>query len=331
MKSTKKAARKYLEAGFNIIPTNRNKIPVGINWGRYQIIPMTPEEFENKFQEDHLIGMLTGGPGRIVCLDADMKYDLTKDLWDRFKQAVPNNILKKVMCQSTQNGGFHLVFRAPASKLVGNEKLASRYTTAEEKHITYMEAFNNPETRPTALKTAIADNSRVLFETRSGKKDMCGGYFLIYPSPGYELIYGKIGELNEEEYDVLMETARSFNEVKAIERPMEKVDFSRNWEITPYDHYNRDGDVVALLQEHGWKILPQVGKNIRFRRPGKTHASSSAMFDVTTKTFNCFSTSTCFDVGKGYAPASVFAILECESDTNLAYKKLIEMGYGIQL
>lgn len=327
--SKKKSARKYLEAGFNIIPTTKNKLPVIGNWRQYQKVPMSLEVFEHTFSDDHNIGLLTGGSTRIVCLDADMKYDLSGDLWQRFKEAVPKKILKKTMCQSTQNGGYHLVFKAPASRLHGNEKLAARYCTPEEQHQTYMEAFMNPETKGKALKIASADNSRILFETRSGSKDFCGGYFLIYPSEGYSHVYGKIGELDEEEYDILIETARSFNEVRDYNKPRPKEDYEQRWEVSPFEHYDKEGDIVSVLEDFGWTQLPQMGKNIRFRRPGKTHAASSAMFDVNTRIFNCFSTSTIFDVTKGYAPATIFTMLLHDGDQAKAFKALIDLGFGV--
>lgn len=328
---TKKAARKYLEAGFSIIPTTANKIPAIGNWMKYQKLPMTSVEFENLFHEEHNIGLLTGGAQRIVCLDADMKYDLSGDLWLRFKTAVPNSILKKVMCQTTQNKGFHLVFRAPASRLVGNEKLAARPTTAYEKHITYMEAFNNPDTMEVAAKMAVNDTSRILFETRSGSAGSCGGYFLIYPSIGYTHLGGKIGELSEDEYDIIMAAARSFNQVRDFEKPLEKHEYTQNWEVNPFDHYNETGDILSVLESNGWVALPQQGKDIRLKRPGQTFAKHSAILDTRKSIFNCFSTSTRFDVNKGYSAASVFIMLECENDSSLGYKKLIEMGYGIPI
>ncbi len=37
--------------------------------------------------------------------------------------------------------------------------------------------------------------------------------------------------------------------------------------------------------------------------------------------------STVFEANKGYSPASVFTMLECNNDTMLAYRKLTELGY----
>lgn len=327
--SLKKTAKKYLKGGLNIIPTTKNKLPAIGNWNTYQEHAMTMETFDKTFTDDHNIGVLTGGSTRLVCLDADMKYDITGDLWDRFLEEVPKRILKKVMFQSTQNGGYHIVFKAPVSRLHGNEKLAARYTTPEEQHQVYMESFKSFLTKDKALKIALNDNSRILFETRSGSKDICGGYFLIYPSSGYVHMRGKIGDLSEEEYDELIDIARSFNEVKNYNKPRERSEYDNGWKLSPFEHYDKEGDILELLEDNGWSQLPASGRNIRLKRPGHTHASSSGMFDVESRIFNCFSTSTKFDINVGYAPASVFVMLECDGDFAQGYRKLIELGFGI--
>ena len=333
MSSILKIARNYTQRGYSVIPVSPvTKLPTIPNWGKYQIAPMPEVDVEKHFSNAEGIALLMGGSTRLVALDADMKYDLSEDLWDRFKSAVPNKILKKCLCQATKNKGYHLVFIAPESRLFGSEKLASRHTTANEKHITYMTHFNNEATRDKAMLVASGDKSRVLFETRSGNKKIRQSYILVSPTPGYSIIYGKIQELTEDEYDILMETARSFNEYKTSDSlPRKLTDKNTNWKITPLDHYNEEGDVVALLIKHGWEIVDEYGKNVRFKRPGQTHAKSSAMFDITTRIFNCFSTSTDFDCSKGYNPVGVYMILNCDNDPFKAYEKLTEEGWGKQI
>ena len=235
------------------------------------------------------------------------------------------------MCQSTVNKGYHLIFKVPSTCIRPNEKLAARPTTAYERHQTYMEAFMDPEKMDKALKIGLNDSSRILFETRGGTPDACGGYFLIYPSTGYEYLGGTIGELTEEEFEQILSVARSFNQVAALDKPIEKPGYERVWEKTPFEHYNEEGDVLAVLLDNGWTALPEYRNNVRLLRPGKTFAKHSAMYDLNSGVLNVFSTSTIFDVNKGYSKASVFIILECEGDQVLAYKKLVDMGFGIPL
>lgn len=330
-KSIIEVAKMYVEAGYSIIPVNPvTKQPTVVSWSVFQKKPMTLSEVDKYFTEDVSIAILCGGSTRVFCLDADMKYDLSGDLWERYKKELPRELLTKMMCQSTQNKGYHLVCKVPASRLFGNEKLASRHTTPYEKHITYNEAFNKPAIRDKALNIALQDKTRVLFETRSGKPDIAGGYFLIAPSKGYKIIYGKIQEITEEEYDTLIEVTRQFNEVLTLDKTFKVSDYQTKWELSPFEHYCKDGDVVQLLVNHGWAIVYSSKSVVRFKRPGSPVSSSSALFDCETKVFNVFSTSTAFEVNKGYNPSSVFTHLEAGDDATLAYKKLIKLGYGIK-
>ncbi len=321
-------AKQLIKRGYNVIPTNASKQPLGVNWNRFQKEPMKLSDVDNYFKDHYNIGVLTGGTSRVVCLDADMKYDLTGTLWERFYDSIPERLRDVIYLQKTVGGGYHLVFIAPESCLMPNEKLASRYTTPEEKNQTYIDAYKDTDTREHALKTAINDKQRVLFETRSGSPEVCGGYFLIAPSDGYEYVKGKICEVSEEDYDLIMSIARSFNEVKNTHKY--KDDYSsQGFAISPFDDYNDKSDVLSLLVESGWAIVEEGKKDVKLLRPGNSSNKYSAVFDKDTKIFNVYSTSTSFEL-KGYTPTGVFIELECDGDSSVAFKKLIEMGYGVE-
>lgn len=328
--SIKDVARNYLNAGLNIIPVHPiRKLPTIGDWMQYQKGPMDLETFEKCFADHNSIGVLTGGAGRIVCFDIDSKYDLSGTLFERFSAEIPMEIRKKLLCESTRNKGYHFVFRAPASRLKPNEKLAARPTTPDEQHITYMEAFKDFTKKDTALRSALNDSMRVLIETRSGSAELCGGYFICYPSEGYTRMWGKIGELTEDEYDTLDGIARSFNQVKSLHQVVNKLTDLTDWVITPFDDYNENGDPIEVLESCGWDIIEGgSGKNVRLKRPGQTYSSSSALFDNETRLLNVFSTSTCFEPNKGYDPVGIFTILMCEGNGTEAYKELIRLGYG---
>lgn len=319
-------AKEYSKAGYSVIPTTSEKIPAIRDWSKFQTRPMTEKECEQNFKNCWGIALLTGGAKRITALDQDLKYDLSGDLFERLKKALPEEILRKMYVQSTKNAGYHFIF---SSDIVEpNQKLASRYTTEYEKHATYMEAFNNPETRARALKTALNDKVRVLFETRGGTASSSGGYVVMSPSPGYKYIYGKINHISVEEYNLIMETARSFNEV-IEERKDIRLERYKDWKVSPFSDYNERGDVLALLLENGWEECKgSGGKSIRLRRAGNTKSASSALFDTESRILNVFSTSTVFDVNRGYSPTDVFTILECDNDLSVAFRKLVADGYG---
>ncbi len=89
------------------------------------------------------------------------------------------------------NGVHYLVYRYQT--IEGNRKLARRPATEQE-------LLANPK-----------DKSRVLIETRG-----TGGYFVSYPSQGYQLIAGSmeaIPEITEEERKILLECAVALNQL----------------------------------------------------------------------------------------------------------------------
>ena len=331
MPDYRKQAKQFINAGYSVIPVNSTKNPSIPKWGLYQVRVMKDEEIERYFKDCYGIALLCGGPWRVVGLDFDLKYDLTGTLWDRYKKEIPKEILEKMYVQTTKNKGFHMAFKAPSEKLVGNEKLAARGTTAYERDETYREAFNDPETRDKATKIADKDRSRVLIETRSGSNKAAGGYIVISPTEGYKKVFGKkINEITSEEYDVLFDVARSFNEVKHLENRDKNFSYNEDWEVSPFEHYNQEGDVVEILVENGWKIIGQNAKSVRFIRPGQVTSKSSALFDLEKRIFSCFSTSCEFDVTKSYNPVGVFNLLECDNDFSECYKKLVNLEYGIK-
>ena len=322
------AAKEYLRNGFSVIPVTKGKVPSIGNWRQYQKRSMTLDEAEKAFKNAWGIAMLCGGPWRVFCIDVDQKNSLDGQLWERFKEVIPNKILLKGLKQSTMSNGYHYVVKVPAECLDGNKKLASRLTTPEEQHITYIEYYNNPDTRNIALKTASNDKTRVLIESRSGTAEMAGGYFIINPTPQYSLLHGKIEEITKDEYEILIDGIKSLNEVREIEKKEYKSD---EWEVSPFEHFNEEGDIVDILTENGWSVLPSKGKDIRLRRPGNTSQSSSAMVDTSTNVLFVFSSSTIFQNEKGYNAVSVLSMLNFDNDMSQTYKYLIENGYGKKL
>lgn len=313
-------AKKYSAAGYSVIPVTSNKVPAIKEWKEFQSRPMTGDECEKYFKNCFGIALLCG-VNNVTAIDFDLKYDMSKDLFERFKEKIPKDLLKKMYVQSTRSKGYHFVFTC--DKVEGNQKLASRYTTEYEKHETYMDSFRDPVRRKRALKTALNDKTRVLIETRG-----LGGYICINPTPGYRNIYGKLTHISEEEYDILMSIAREFNDTREVKKDIRTTKYDE-WTLSPFTDFNQRGDTLYLLSMSGWNTVGrQHGKSVRLKRPGQVHSNSSALYDTDTRILNVFSTSTGFDVGKGYTPVDVFIELEAGGDVSLAFKKLVEKGYG---
>ncbi|AGO47549.1 bifunctional DNA primase/polymerase [Cellulophaga phage phi4:1] len=324
-KDFRKVAKKFIDNGYSVIPVNQSKNPAIKGWLEYQDRAMSDSEIEKYFKNCWGLGFVCGNYSRTIGLDWDTKYFLDENLYDEIKKKVPKTILQKMYVQSTQSGGWHWIFKVPVEVIKGNQKLALRHTTSFEKDITYREAYRNPKTRDKALKIALADACRVMVETREH-----GGYVLIAPSEGYKHVYGKIGTLTLEEYELLIEIVRSYNEYLEEETKHKLYDDSE-WEMTPFQDYSDNGDILGLLLEHGWSesdFGKPRGNSVRLTRPGSPNSGSSALLDMRTGIFNCFSTSTIFETGKGYIGASVYNILECEGDWSKTFKSLVAQGYG---
>lgn len=318
-------ALKYSENGFSVIPVTTRKTPTLRDWKKFQDRPMTSEEVKFHFQDAYGIALLMGTQKALYTLDIDLKYDLSGDVYERFLSLIPQSILNKLYIQKTQSGGYHMIFTCPYIQ-EGNLKLASRLTTADEKHKTYMEAFSNPLTKDKALKIATNDKVRVIFETRG-----YGGYILINPTPGYEKVSGsKFEELSLDEYHELLDSAREFNELTRIERIDSRQQHNDDtWEISPFKDFNSRGDGLFLLYQNGWRNVKETGSEVRLKRPGKSSASS-AIYNKDRQLLSVFSTSTSFDNNRAYTNSDILIHLEFNDDIGAAYKYLVDKKFGVE-
>lgn len=310
------------------IPVNSKKIPTVKEWQTTQK--------KHDLSKSTGVGLVCGRlSGNLEVIDVDLKYDITGKLFENYKRLIheiDKDLLGKLVVQKTRGGGYHLMYRC--SVIAGNVKLANRPTTDEEKKQTYdqtyrAELINNPDdikAKELAEKAAKNDKVRVLLETRGE-----GGYVMCFPSDGYELVhrdfYG-ITEITPEERETLHNIARQFNQIFEEVPVNKKANIPKTKGISPLDDYNKRGDVITLLETHGWKIVSQKGNKTVFLRPGQTTSASSGNFDHDKNWFSVFTTSTEFEPQKAYLPYNVFAVLECNKDFALTCKKLAELGYG---
>lgn len=314
--------------GLQFMPVKANKLPIIKGWQQSEL----KHDLSNCEAVGLICGQLSGG---LEVIDVDTKYDLTGKLFDNYKRIIHDSdpsLLARLVIQSTKSGGFHVIYRC--SKIEGNLKLANRPTTDEEKHKTYEETYKNElkkstddnKAREIASKASKNDKVRVLLETRGE-----GGYVMCYPSEGYKLLYGDfygINEITPDERDLLHGVARQFNQVfDEVQVPRKELPKKTDG-LSPFEDYNKRGDVVGLLQEHGWKVVGQKGGKTVFLRPGQTTSQSSGNFDHDKNWFSVFTTSTEFNPQHAYLPYAVFATLECGGNFSDASKKLYDLGFG---
>lgn len=281
--TTEYVARLFREKyNTSCIPVTRDKMPL-VKWNRYRNIRPTDAEIRRWFARGNSIAVVAGS---VQCIDLDEKY--SKGIFEKFKARCVENMVHMVadglLCQRTPSGGYHLVFICEPDEK--NQKLA------------------------------VTESGTVAIETRAS-----GGYFLVSPSHGYEIVGGNIDHIptiTSEERDELFSVARSFNcshkESNFFDSSAEK----------PGDDYDAKADIPELLREYGWT---HVGGN-NWRRPNKDRGISATWNHIPNRFF-VFSSSTPFEPNTAYKPWHVFAVLKCGGDFRRAAGELSRMGYGL--
>lgn len=310
----KNKALGYLEAGFSVLPIREDKRPALTTWEDLQREAMTPQELEDVFSGRTIrekiktfttpagVGIITGAVSKnLEVVDVDTKHDTTGTLWDDLRELLENHLpdlFPSLTIARTRSGGYHIYYRIQGQQPEKNLKLA------------------NNEAR------------EVIIETRGE-----GGYVVAYPSPGYSFIQGDPSttpEITPEERALILSITRSFNQLQE-EKPRPRATptaiFSSS-ENSPFEDYNHRGDVVGLLEGHGWKVVRERGDKVDMLRPGQTDSKTSGNFHTGKRLFYNFSTSSPWlDVG-AHSPAKIYTLLECNGDYKEAYRSLLAQGYG---
>lgn len=262
------------------VPVARDKTPL-VKWGKYR--NRLPEDGEIRvwFSGNNSIAVVAG---KVQCIDFDEKY--SAGIFGKLKRRCAENamgaLVDGLLCQCTPSGGYHLVFVC------------------------------EPDERN--AKLAVAENGNVAIETRAS-----GGYFLIAPSEGYEIVSGSIGNIptiSPDERDELFSVARSFDT-----HSREKQVYGTS--ELPGDDFDTKADVPELLRSCGWT---HVGGDY-WRRPGKSRGISATLNRIPNRFF-VFSSSTDFEPNVAYKPWHVYAVLKCGGDFRRAAAELSRSGYG---
>lgn len=313
--------------GLQFMPVKANKQPIIKGWQT----STEKHDLSNCVAVGLVCGKLSGG---LEVIDIDLKYDLTGKIYESYKRLIheiDETLLNKILVQKTKSGGYHFIYRC--SKISGNLKLANRSTTEQERKDTYQATYklelskstDDEKAKMIAQKASENDKVRVLFETRGE-----GGQIVCFPTPGYELVfndYYSISEITPDQRDILHGVAMQFNEVyEAFSAPIKRT--TKTSGLSPLDDYNERGDVIGLLQDHGWKMVSRKGQKTIFLRPGQTTSLTSGNFDHSKNWFSVFTTSSEFEPQKAYLPYSVFAVLECNKNYSEAAKRLYDLGFG---
>jgi hypothetical protein len=295
------AAEAAIRAGLSVIPVDPDtKRPLGA-WAQWQQERPKDAGHINGARAIGLVGGIVSGG--LMCIDIDAKYDLTGKLIDdytKFIEALAPGLIDKLLQQWTHGKGLHLIYRT--AKPLKSMKLAERPATEEE------------------LSKKPEHKEYTLIETKGE-----GGQFLIAPSPGYELI-GEITDIktiSEDEQEILLNAARSFNQVKDNRSEYKTKD---GGEIA-FDDFNRSADVPAIMERNGWKVCGNRGDTVYFSRPGKVRGISASWNHIPGRLY-VFTSSSEFDARHVYTPFAIIAILEYGGDFKAAARSLRAQGYG---
>lgn len=279
-------AKEYKNYGLAVLPCKLDKSPDLRESWKFGVDDLS--KFDNAKGIGIICGELSGG---LECLDFDNHQGTAKENLTNFVKGIDEIYKKhKFVIESTQNKGFHMLYRC--SKVEGNQKLAS------------VPVLKNDRWVPDAI-----------IETRGE-----GGYFVSAPTPGYKVIRNNILDIPKitvEEREILISTAKSFNEFHVVRKEYYEQD------ERPGDRFNNDlssvSEMKSCLTSHGWK---ELRKGI-WQRPDKKKGISATLGQVAPNVFYNFSANAYpFDVNSAYTPFQVISILDYNSDFKAFAKDL---------
>lgn len=290
--------------GLSIIPVSSAKIPFK-EWKEYQSKIAPISLWHPHYQNQGTIGIITGKvSGNLECIDVDVKNDPQKTIMTEYSDLIPDDLLRKLIIQTTPNNGFHLIYRCPEADIDRNQKLALN-----------------------SLK-------EVIIETRGE-----GGYFCTN-SVNNEIKQGKFDLLNldidipvitKQERELLLDLARSLTRWF----PTESNDNSKSEKQFIYttepaiNEFNNKYSGIDLFLRHNWSVVKQDDQKVFLKREGST-APYSGYYFKETKTFFCFSTSTEFIPSKPYNHFQILKLLEGKNDYSTTVRLLPSYGFEIQ-
>ncbi len=282
-------ALEYLSYGLNPVPISDGKIPAR---RKFSSEVMTEEEI--KTFNFTMMGVATGiTSAGLEAIDFDLKNsDEPAEVMKRFREKVPNELLKSLVAQQTKSGGYHLIYRCEVTE--PSRKLAV-----------------NPEGEP-------------VIETRG--RD---AFIKCYPSEGYKLIQGSFKDIpiiTPRQRLQLLISCQLVNDYLAKGAYKKSKD---NGYVERFPKYDSDPQIgIDLLVKHGWKVISKEGHKVMMERPGKDENSTSATYFTDLNFFYNYSSNTDFEERRPLNNHKLFIELECGGDWRKGYDTLSDRGYA---
>lgn len=283
----KEIAKKYYDAGLNILPaSSREKRPL-CAWKRYiKQRPTFDEVFSSITNFDALALVCGETSGGVEVVDFDQQGAAFPTFWE----------IEKVNCaecvvESSQSGGKHLIYRR--------------------------------EDCGTSLKLA-SNKDGVLIETR-GRGGICiispsVGYTLERGD------FTNLPILSRWDCEKIFLTARIFDETKKELRPagmnLPKVESAQSDGDSVAERLRNGYEWLDSLQRAGWLFLFENENYFYFSRPFQNvKGKIGGSFSKIDKFFHCFtSNAPPLEVDKSYSPLQLIAALDFDGDESRAAK-----------
>jgi predicted P-loop ATPase len=310
----------YYDAGLTPIPIalDGSKSPATKTWrGFYKKRP-TREQVERLFKDKACGLAVLGGPcsGGLEILDFDDPASFPD--WLDLVQTMAPGLVERLPLVRTPSHGYHVFWRTDVTE--GNRKLAMTKNTEGGKLETKIETRGNGgyvlaigcpgEAHPSGVPYRYADGSD-LFATR----------VTLVNTP----------KITDEERAIMIDAARSLNEVAENDEPPRKHDTSPTGDGRPGDDFEARASWDEILAPHGWKAVRHRGEVTHWRRPGKDDKGISATTGVRGvggKLYVFSSNAHPFDASHAYSKFRAYALLTHAGDFIAAAKALHAAGYG---
>lgn len=283
----KEIAKKYYDAGLNILPaSSREKRPL-CAWKRYiKQRPTFDEVFSSITTFDALALVCGETSGGVEVIDFDQSAAAFPAFWN-----IEKEICAECVIETSQSGGKHLIYRR--------------------------------EDCGSSLKLA-SNQDGVLIETR-GRGGICiispsVGYTLERGD------FTRLPVLSRGECEKIFTTARSFDEVKRELRPvgcdLPKVESVQNDGDSVAERLRNGYEWLDSLQRAGWLFLFENENYFYFSRPFQNvKGKIGGSFSKIDKFFHCFtSNAPPLEVDRSYSPLQLIAALDFDGDESRAAK-----------
>lgn len=290
-----------IEIGLSIIPTGSNKKPFN-PWAEYQSNIAPTSLWHSHYLNQGTVGIITGKiSGNLECIDIDTKNDPRNTIITEYNNLIPDELLAKLLVQSTPNLGLHYIYRCPVATIDKSQKLA-RHT-----------------------------NGEVIIETRGEAGYFCNNKInnkIMHGKFNLEKLEIHIPNITANERLFLLESARSLTRYFPTGKTKSK-NVSFIYGVPAINEFNDKYNVIDLFAKHNWSNVGEDDEKYYLLRDGSA-ATHSGYYFKATKTFFCFSNSTEFKPEKPYNHFQILQVLEGKNDYKTTLRLLPDYGYDVK-